>query len=78
MFNFEISTGGASVRGTYKVNGSKIMFQDKAGDYADTLAGEGSYAMITGNNNTLTLKTIADKAHQRENVLAASNWRKIK
>jgi hypothetical protein len=76
--NFEISTGGTSVRGTYTVDkDGKVNFKDVTGDYPDTMAGFGIYTM-TVNGGNLALKAVKDKAIQRKHVLTASNWRKMK
>jgi hypothetical protein len=75
--NFEISTGGTSVRGTYTVSEGKINFKDEVGDYPDTMAGLGNYTMDL-NGLKLSFKAIKDKAIQRKDVLTGSNWRKIK
>lgn len=75
--NFEISTGGTSVRGTYTVADGKINFTDLVGDYPDTMAGAGVYEMnLTGGK--LVLKTVKDKAIQRRHVLTAANWKRMK
>jgi hypothetical protein len=75
--NFEISTGGTSVRGTYTVEAGKVKFKDVTGDYPDTIAGLGIYTMtVTGEK--LALKAVKDKAVQRKHVLTASNWRKMR
>jgi hypothetical protein len=75
--NFEISTGGTSVRGTYSVSEGKVNFTDQTGDYPDTVAGLGAYTMDL-NGTKLSFKAIKDKAIQRKDVLIGSNWRKIK
>jgi hypothetical protein len=75
--NFEISTGGTSVRGTYTVSEGKINFKDQEGDYLDTVAGFGNYTMNL-DGIKLSFKAIKDKAIQRKDVLTGSNWRKIK
>jgi hypothetical protein len=75
--NFEISTGGTSVRGTYTVSEGKVNFTDQTGDYPDTMAGLGAYT-IDLNGAKLSFKPIKDKAIQRKDVLTGANWRKIK
>jgi hypothetical protein len=75
--NFEISTGGTSVRGTYTVEEGKVKFKDVTGDYPDTMAGLGVYTMIVSGEK-LALKAVKDKAVQRKHVLTASNWRKMR
>ncbi|MDZ7877022.1 MAG: hypothetical protein U5L45_05095 [Saprospiraceae bacterium] len=75
--NFEISTGGTSVRGTYIVEDGKVKFKDLTGDYPDTMAGFGLYTLtVTGEK--LAWKALKDKAIQRKHILTASNWRRIK
>jgi hypothetical protein len=76
--NFEISTGGTSVRGTYTVEkDGKVQFKDVTGDYPDTMAGLGIYTLTVSGTN-LALKAVKDKAVQRKHVLTASNWRKMR
>jgi hypothetical protein len=76
--NFEISTGGTSVRGTYTVEqDGKVKFKDVTGDYPDTVAGLGIYT-LTVSGEKLALKAVKDKAIQRKHVLTASNWRKMR
>ncbi len=75
--NFEISTGGTSVRGTYTVAENKLSFKDETGDYPDTLAGLGIFT-VTLNGGALSLKAIKDKAIQRRDVLTGSNWKRLK
>lgn len=74
---FELSTGGTSIRGIYNVIDSKIIFTDKTGDYADTLAGEGSYVVLK-HGEILDFKTLKDKAIQRHDVLTSSKWKLMK
>lgn len=68
------SSGGWSIKGTYKIDGSTISFLDKEGDFADTMAGKGTYKFkIDGYNITFTL--LKDRAVQRKHLLIDSGWK---
>jgi hypothetical protein len=75
--NFEISTGGTSVRGTYTVSEGKLSLKDESGDYPDTMAGLGVFSMgLSGNK--LSFKAVKDKAIQRRDVLTGADWKRMK
>ncbi len=68
------SSGGWCIKGTYQIEGATISFLDKEGDFADTMAGKGTYKFkIEGNNITFTL--VKDRAVQRKHLLVDSGWK---
>jgi hypothetical protein len=68
------SSGGWSIKGTYKIDASTISFTDTEGNFADTMAGKGTYKFkIEGNNITFTL--VKDRAVQRKHLLVDSGWK---
>ena len=73
---FELVTGATSLVGTYTFASGKISFMDVSGNYPDRLAGIGNYE-VTMTDKGIHFKTIKDKALQRKDVLASSDWKKV-
>lgn len=68
------SSGGWCIKGTYKINGSTITFVDKEGDFADTMAGQGTYKFKV-ESNKIVFTIVKDRAVQRKHLLIDSGWR---